>query len=239
MFYQWHPLGPVHGLKYWYHTKSKDLVHWENAGIGLKPDAVFDRHGVYSGSANENDGKLHLFYTGNTRDENSVRHPYQCIAVMDSFGNISKLDKPVIDHAPSRYTEHFRDPKVWKDGNKFYAVIGLKERMKQAVPSYTAHSICWNGHLKEKSGLSWGVSVTCGNVRIILNCKTMECLFFRRKDWNRPESGIGISIKRVMSWAEHWICGKKRCGTVRLPSLTGALIFTLRKRWWILRDGGF
>lgn len=126
LFYQWHPLGPVHGLKYWYHTKSKDLVHWENAGIGLKPDAVFDRHGVYSGSANENDGKLHLFYTGNTRDENSVRHPYQCIAVMDSFGNISKLDKPVIDHAPSRYTEHFRDPKVWKDGNKFYAVIGAQ-----------------------------------------------------------------------------------------------------------------
>src|SRR5690242_14432133 len=30
LFYQWFPFGPVHGLKYWYHTKSKDLVHWSN-----------------------------------------------------------------------------------------------------------------------------------------------------------------------------------------------------------------
>ena len=28
MFYQWFPLGPVHGVKYWYHTTSTDLVHW-------------------------------------------------------------------------------------------------------------------------------------------------------------------------------------------------------------------
>ena len=35
LFYQWFPLGPVHGLKYWYHTKSKDLVHWENVGIAI------------------------------------------------------------------------------------------------------------------------------------------------------------------------------------------------------------
>ena len=27
MFYQWFPLGPVHGVKYWYHTTSTDLVH--------------------------------------------------------------------------------------------------------------------------------------------------------------------------------------------------------------------
>lgn len=33
LFYQWFPLGPVHGVKYWYHTVSKDLVHWRNEGI--------------------------------------------------------------------------------------------------------------------------------------------------------------------------------------------------------------
>jgi len=37
LFYQWFPLGPVHGLKHWYHTKSKDLVHWENVGLALEP----------------------------------------------------------------------------------------------------------------------------------------------------------------------------------------------------------
>jgi beta-fructofuranosidase len=126
LFYQWHPLGPVHGLKYWYHSKSKDLVHWENVGIALKPDTYFDSHGVYSGSAIKHDGKLYLLYTGNTYDKNLERHPYQCIAVMDEHENISKLEKPFVKEVPEGYTEHFRDPKVWKEGEKFYAIIGAQ-----------------------------------------------------------------------------------------------------------------
>src|SRR5688572_13285508 len=45
LFYQWFPLGPVHGLKYWYHMKSKDMVHWEDAGVGIEPGDYFDSHG--------------------------------------------------------------------------------------------------------------------------------------------------------------------------------------------------
>ncbi|PLS03686.1 glycoside hydrolase family 32 protein [Neobacillus cucumis] len=126
LFYQWFPLGPVHGLKYWYHTKSKDLVHWENVGIGIEPSNAYDSHGAYSGSAIEHDGKLYLLYTGNTRDENWVRHPYQCLAIMDPSGRMEKLEQPVINHVPNGYTDHFRDPKVWKAGNEFYAVIGAQ-----------------------------------------------------------------------------------------------------------------
>lgn len=130
LFYQWFPLGPVHGLKYWYHMKSKNLVHWEDIGIGLKPNDYFDSHGAYSGSAIEYDGKLYLFYTGNTRDKNWVRHPYQCMAMMDQNGNISKLGKPVIREVPEGYTDHFRDPKLWKEGDMFYAVIGAQRTNK-------------------------------------------------------------------------------------------------------------
>ncbi|WP_033541259.1 glycoside hydrolase family 32 protein [Planococcus sp. CAU13] len=130
LFYQWHPLGPFHGLKYWYHTKSKDLVHWENVGIAIKPHDYFDSHGAYSGSAIEHNEKLYLLYTGNTRDGNFERHPHQCIAVMDFDGTITKLEKSVLDKVPEGYTEHFRDPKVWKDGKKFYAVIGVQRTDK-------------------------------------------------------------------------------------------------------------
>ena len=35
LFYQWCPWGAVHGLKYWYHVSSKDLVHWQNEGVGM------------------------------------------------------------------------------------------------------------------------------------------------------------------------------------------------------------
>lgn len=130
LFYQWFPLGPVHGLKYWYHTKSKDLVNWQNVGIGIKPNDYFDSHGVYSGSAICHDGKLHLMYTGNTRDENWVRHPYQCLAVMNENGRIEKLQEPVIKEVPKGYTDHYRDPKVWKENDTFYAVIGAQRENK-------------------------------------------------------------------------------------------------------------
>lgn len=128
LFYQWFPLGPVHGLKNWYHTKSKDLVHWENVGVALEPTNEFDSHGVYSGSGIEHNGELFLMYTGNNRDENWVRHPYQILAVMNKEGQIKKLEKPVIPAVPNGYTDHYRDPKVWKDNDCFFAVIGAQRK---------------------------------------------------------------------------------------------------------------
>ena len=38
LFYQWCPWGAVHGLKYWYHIVSRDLVTWQNLGVCLMPD---------------------------------------------------------------------------------------------------------------------------------------------------------------------------------------------------------
>ena len=130
LFYQWFPLGPVHGLKYWYHTTSKDLVHWKNAGIAINPNSNFDSHGAYSGSAIEHEDKLYLMYTGNTRNENWERHPYQCMAVMDSNGKITKNEKPVIADIPDGYTDHFRDPSIWKSKGKYYAMIGAQRENK-------------------------------------------------------------------------------------------------------------
>ncbi|MBP0969647.1 MAG: sucrose-6-phosphate hydrolase, partial [Oscillospiraceae bacterium] len=67
LFYQWCPWGAVHGLKYWYHVTSEDLVVWKNAGVGLKPDRDFDNKGTHSGSAISVADKLYFFYTGNHR----------------------------------------------------------------------------------------------------------------------------------------------------------------------------
>jgi beta-fructofuranosidase len=152
LFYQWFPLGPVHGIKYWYHTKSKDLVHWENVGIAIEPTDEYNSHGAYSGSAIEHEGKLYLFYTGNTRDKNWERHPYQCLAFMDHTGKIEKLKYPVIQEVPNGYTDHFRDPKVWKSGKKFYAAIGAqRENETGCVVLYSSTDLLnWNfeGELK-------------------------------------------------------------------------------------------
>ncbi|MDN4603462.1 sucrose-6-phosphate hydrolase [Paenibacillus sp. F6_3S_P_1C] len=126
LFYQWFPLGTEHGMKYWYHTRSTDLVNWEEVGIGIQPGDTYDSHGAYSGSAIEKEGQLYLLYTGNTRDQEWIRHPYQCLAIMDESGSIAKVDQPVISEVPFGYTEHFRDPKVWQQGDTYYCVIGAQ-----------------------------------------------------------------------------------------------------------------
>lgn len=128
LFYQWFPLGPVHGLKYWYHTKSKDLVNWENVGVGLAPTESFETHGIFSGTAFAENDRLYLFYTGNVRDQNWTRYPYQCMATMDKNNQIDKYSEPVIDQVPDGYTDHFRDPALFKDGERYYSLIGAQRK---------------------------------------------------------------------------------------------------------------
>ncbi|MCD8880126.1 sucrose-6-phosphate hydrolase [Staphylococcus kloosii] len=124
--HQWFPLGAVHGLKYWYNYTSEDLVHFEPHGPILKPDTKNDSHGVYSGSAFEYDNHLYYMYTGNARDGEWQRHASQLIAKVNQDKTISKFPKPVISQPPEGYTEHFRDPKVFKKEDTYYAIIGAQ-----------------------------------------------------------------------------------------------------------------
>ena len=84
--HQWFPLGAVHGLKYWFNYKSKDLLHFEPQGTLLKPDTKYDSHGVYSGSAFEYQNHLYYMYTGNHRDQHWNRISSQMIARMNKDG---------------------------------------------------------------------------------------------------------------------------------------------------------
>ena len=106
--------------------RSKDLVHWENLGIGLNPDFEYDKNGAYSGSALQVGNKLFIMYNGNSRDENWVRHPYQLGAWMDENNRIEKLPKPLIKQ-PDHVTEHFRDPQIIKHKDEYYAIIGAQD----------------------------------------------------------------------------------------------------------------
>ena len=125
--YQWCPWGAVHGLKYWYHVSADDLLHWRNEGIGLKPDRYYDNRGTHSGSAISVGGELYFFYTGNHRDDNWVRTPYTCAAVLDKDGKLQKLPEPLFGPRPD-YSEHQRDPKiVWvEQKKKYYIFIGAQ-----------------------------------------------------------------------------------------------------------------
>ena len=139
IFYQWFPLGPVHGKKCWYHVSTSDFVNFKDRGIALNPNNNFDSHGCYSGSALVEGQQALLFYTGNKRDENWVREPTQCYATMDTHGNISK--KGVILKNDC-FTEHFRDPKVWRENDHYYMVVGAQTKeLKGRMALYEAKDI--------------------------------------------------------------------------------------------------
>ena len=125
--YQWCPWGAVHGLKYWYHVTSTDLVHWKNAGIGLRPDCFYDNRGTHSGSAISRGDELVFFYTGNHRDDDWVRTPYTCAAVLDGENKLRKLPEPLFGPRDD-HSEHQRDPKVvWNEAKgKYYIFIGAQ-----------------------------------------------------------------------------------------------------------------
>ena len=134
LFYQWCPWGAVHGLKYWYHVTSEDLVHWKNAGVGLKPDRDYDNKGTHSGSAISAGDDLYFFYTGNHRDENWVRTPWTCAAILGADGNPEKLPEPLFGPRDD-YSEHQRDPKVIYNEEKdmYYILIGAQTLDKKGT----------------------------------------------------------------------------------------------------------
>ncbi|MGT2800441.1 sucrose-6-phosphate hydrolase [Streptococcus marmotae] len=132
LFYQYFPFGAAHGLKSWVHTESTDLVHFEPTGTMVYPDTPLDSHGAYSGSAMQFGDKLFLFYTGNVRDENWIRHPYQIGALMDANGKIEKMDKILIDQ-PDDTTDHFRDPQIFNFKGDYYAIVGGQNLDKKGI----------------------------------------------------------------------------------------------------------
>ncbi|MEW4355238.1 sucrose-6-phosphate hydrolase [Streptococcus pneumoniae] len=130
VFYQNFPFGAAHGLKSWVQLESDDLVHFTPTGVKVLPDTALDSHGAYSGSAMAFGDELFLFYTGNVRDENWTRHPYQIGALLDKAGNLKKIDKVLIEQ-PQEATDHFRDPQIFQFKGQYYAIVGGQNQEKK------------------------------------------------------------------------------------------------------------
>ena len=167
LFYQWCPWGAVHGLKYWYHVSSKDLIYWKNEGIGLAPDRDYDNKGTHSGSAISAGDDLYFFYTGNHRDDNWVRTPYTCAAVLDESGKPQKLEEPLFGPRDD-YSEHQRDPKiVWnEEKQKYYIFIGAQTQdLRGTVLIYESEKLLegwkFSGELKVRGYENFGGMWEC------------------------------------------------------------------------------
>ncbi|HAX73112.1 MAG TPA: sucrose-6-phosphate hydrolase [Firmicutes bacterium] len=134
VFYQYSPLNANGGLKFWGHYTSKDLVNWTEHDVALYPDIAEDIDGVYSGSAIVHNDEMYLIYTGNVKHTDGdydyiLSGREQNVIVVKSSDGYHFSDKTVVlrnEDYPSNMGLHVRDPKVWKEDDTFYMVLGAR-----------------------------------------------------------------------------------------------------------------
>jgi beta-fructofuranosidase len=119
LFYQHNPQGAAWGNMTWGHAVSKDLVHWRDLPYALRPDADYDREGVFSGCCVVDNGLPTIVYTG-------VQPEVQCVATSrDMLVWTKSPNNPVIPGPPPGLeVTGFRDPYVWREGKEWRAVVG-------------------------------------------------------------------------------------------------------------------
>ena len=126
-FFQYAPFDAEGGLKLWGHCESDDLVGWRYVGAPLLADQPFDCHGVYSGSAVVEDGRIRVLYTGNVKLEDgaydyvtSGREANTVLVESADGGRTFGRKHVVMTNAdyPADETCHVRDPKVWRVGEE-------------------------------------------------------------------------------------------------------------------------
>lgn len=127
-FYQHHPYSTQWGPMHWGHARSKDLVHWEHLPVALAPEGPEDKDGCFSGSAVVDGDTLALIYTGHKfhgdpGDEANL-YQVQCLATSRDGIHFERQGM-VVDTPPGMH--HFRDPKVWWEGDSWYMIVGARE----------------------------------------------------------------------------------------------------------------
>lgn len=128
LFFQYYPYATHWDFMHWGHVKTRDFIRWERLPCALAPDQDYDKDGCFSGSALElRDGRHLLMYTGVRKTDDGKEFQTQCLAFGDGIDYEKYEKNPVISAAllPAGGSPvHFRDPKISRTKDGFYAVAG-------------------------------------------------------------------------------------------------------------------
>lgn len=130
IYYQWFPLGTVHGLKHWAYVKTKDFIHYESYGVKMYPDQPYDAFGCYTGMAFQEEEQVHLYYTG-IRKEGEQLLPSSVHAVIEE-GEIVKTGI-IEDVDLTKTTENYRDPFIFKREEDYFMIVGAESLTNEGV----------------------------------------------------------------------------------------------------------
>ena len=170
-FFQYSPFNAEGGVKMWGHYTSENMIDWEYQGTALYPDQPFDCHGVYSGSAFIEDGKMYLYYTGNVKledgDYDYIRTGREgnTVLVVTEDGKTFGRKKELMRNSdyPDDLTCHIRDPKVWKEKDTYYMVQGARtnEDIGQVLVFESSDKVNWKFRNRVESEKPFGYMWEC------------------------------------------------------------------------------
>lgn len=134
VYYQYSPFEAEGGLKFWGHYSSKDFINWTEHEIALYPDQPFDCHGVFSGTTFIEGDTAEIFYTGMVKrqgyDDFTVKGMEQNTVLVTTRDGINFSEKKLLmknEDYPANMSWHVRDPKVWKEDDTYYMVLGARD----------------------------------------------------------------------------------------------------------------
>lgn len=192
IFFQYHeeptPLGPGK----WYHMKSSNLMEWEELGICLRPEFLYEKNGCWTGSSFESEGKHFIIYSGNLDGRLPQQQPV--IACSEDGIHYKKcVDRPVITSPSPDGHYEMRDPKVFIRGNEYFMLQGATRDGKGEVVGYSSK----DGHHWDYKGIFFQSKKWMGNM--------YECPDFFSLE------GKDFLVLSPMNWTGHkniLLCGK-------------------------------
>lgn len=187
LYYQYDPFDANGDLKLWAHVTTRDFIRYEEQEPFLFPDSDLDTHGVYSGSAFVEDGRIHYFYTGNIKLFDREDYDYIHSGRVANTIHLESTDgwhfaqKELVmgmDDYPKDLTQHIRDPKLCKENGIYYMVQGSRDLHDhgcvQMFRSSDLHH--WQPHIRIQSDEPLGYMWECPDLfflngqKILITC---------------------------------------------------------------------
>lgn len=150
------------------HCTSENMVDWKQEGAALYTDSPFDCHGVYSGNVLVEDGRMYLYYTGNVKLDGDYDYIHtgresNTVLTISEDGKTFGPKKVLMQNCdyPEFVTCHVRDPRVWKEGDRYYMIQGARTKEDQGTAllfvSSDKENWTYSGQIttREKFGCMW------------------------------------------------------------------------------------
>jgi len=125
LYYQFNPYDSHWDTMHWGRATTTDFIKWEHDGVVMAPDVkgLDDGGGCFSGTSIIKDGLLYVFYSSV-----SYRQDVSLATSTDGKTFTKYKNNPIIKYPDNVDKDDFRDPFVFKENNKYYIIMGTKEK---------------------------------------------------------------------------------------------------------------